>query len=107
MNRELQVVVNRFAGGMDMVEVFVYERFADNVSLYNIDSKGDVVVTSMKKGTQNPKPFFRLPGYIWEDFVLTLTDELPNIKRDVVDAELKATKYHLEDMRDLVKKDKK
>lgn len=39
---------------------------------------------------------------VWEALASTLREVVPNIEESVVESELKATKYHLEDMRSLV-----
>ena len=50
------------------------------------------------------KATLRLPTFLWQKFVDSLTKEIKPTLQAELDAELKATKYHLEDMRKLAMK---
>jgi hypothetical protein len=60
--------------------------------------KGNLVMTEVKEGAVNPEPTFRLPWEVWEAIKEVLIDTKVREKGEV-EAELKATLYHLEDMR--------
>lgn len=52
------------------------------------------------------EPTLKLENDIFQNFIDELSNEIKPTLQAEVDAELKATKYHLEDMRDLVFKKK-
>lgn len=98
-----KIQIHKFPG-YDRVDVYVYSRDGTKTTNYSIRDDGGI------EGEQVPemveykeiKPFMSIPGMMWEEFVLALTEQLPDISKREIDAELKSTKYHLEDMRSLV-----
>ncbi len=75
-----------------------------NGEIFNATANGDghLVMKLYKEGDPMPTPFMILPGPVWEQFVEAITEVQPPMKKEVVDAELKATKKHLQDFRRLV-----
>ena len=94
-----------------------HEGFSDNVVIwlgehrdarfYNatVGQNGYLELAESKEGEQ-PAPLLRVPAMIWQQIVDAIATEVTPTKQEVVDAELLATKYHLEDMRKLVFKTK-
>jgi len=74
-----------------------------NGEVYNANAEkdGHLLMKLFKEGDPMPVPFMILPRMVWEQFVEAMTEIQPPVEKEVVDAELKATRYHLEDMRKL------
>lgn len=72
-----------------------------NVSLAHIVN-GQLEMTEIQEGATDPEPTLRLPVEVWNAFKEVLIDKKFREKSEV-EAELGATKYHLEDMRTLLK----
>lgn len=66
------------------------------------DEQGAIQWNDLIEGMENPRPFFRMEPILFEEFINALNEVAPPIKKEVVDAELKATTRHLDDMRKLV-----
>lgn len=66
-----------------------------------VGKDGFLVMKLYKESEPLPTPLFVIPGMAWKPFVDAVTEALPPIEKEVVDAELKATRFHLEDMRKL------
>lgn len=87
------------------VRVWLAELVHDKTFVANIKD-GVIEMTEIKEGQTPEKPLLVINGQAWEAISEALSDALPPIKKEIVDAELKATKYHLEDMRKLALIDK-
>lgn len=85
----------------DAVEVYLLATNGLETFSHHME-KGQLVATSIKEGEDYIVPLLRVSGFVWGDIVRAITNDLPNVSREEIDAELKATKYHLEDMRKLV-----
>jgi len=102
---EFKIEVNR-KPGYDLWEVYLGRYDGKDLYVYNADKGGNLIATRVDEGKDNVKPLLKVPSMLWRQLVLAISKDLPNIQKDVVDSELKATKYHLEDMRKLVLKNK-
>lgn len=100
INSHFEVVANPRIG-TDAVEVYFVSRNGTAPSIIHFDQEGYTHVDDIKAGVEQ-KPTMIIPRSYYEELVRALSNDLPNINRDVVNAELSATKYHLEDMRRLV-----
>ena len=68
-----------------------------------VGKDGHLELAEVKEGAIDPKPLLKIPRRLWQMIVDDVsTNTKPTIKAEV-DAELKATKYHLEDVRSLLK----
>lgn len=85
----------------DSVKVYLLQSFPTGTVAYSMEG-GVLVGRSLEEGVSEISPLLAINGFMWEQVVRALTSSLPNIQKDTVDAELKATKYHLEDMRKMV-----
>ena len=85
----------------DVVKVYLMQARGNDRYVANIE-KGKMVLTLIKEGEIEHEPFLTLPYFAWQSVLETLGSITPDIKKEVVDAELLATKFHLEDMRKLV-----
>ena len=56
----------------------------------------------LKEGAAPSEPFLRIPQDVWQLIVDAATETTPPTKKERVEAELEATKRHLDDMRHLV-----
>jgi hypothetical protein len=106
INKNLKFIVNR-KPQWDAYEIYLVGSDGVRSYIYNIGKDGKIIEKVMVDGAVDSPPLMMLGGDLWESFVLAVSNNLPNIKKDVVDAELTATKYHLEDMRDIVFKKSK
>lgn len=87
----------------DAVDVYLLHESHGKFEIANLNKDGTVVMKELKEGADDSKPFFTLPYFAWQSVLQAMGDVEPDIKKEVVDSELKATKYHLEDMRKLLK----
>ena len=88
-------------GWSDSTMIWLVRRDARGVYNCTIE-KGFVVETLVKGGEQPSVPFCILPRMQVDAIVTALTEKITPPKQEAIDAELGATKYHLEDMRKLV-----
>jgi len=88
-------------GWSDIIAVYITERVGSVVSLASINKDGVLVFSVVKDGDEE-KPTFMLPSFAWQLLVDAITDTTPPTKKQAVEAELNATRVHLEDMRSLV-----
>jgi hypothetical protein len=97
----------------DKYEVKIVENFGNwSVSIYIIEKGSKPSLASIKDGnlefteiipySADTKPTLILPKYLWDIMKHTIIDDKVREKSEV-EAELGATKYHLEDMRKLLK----
>lgn len=84
----------------DTVKVYLAQRNNGKLSTASIEG-GELVMTELKGGKES-KPMLVLPYMAWETILGVLGGIPSDIKQESVDAELKATKHHLEDMRTIV-----
>ena len=89
----------------DRVKIWLAELIHDKTYVASVNKDGVIEMTEVKEGAAPEKPLLIVNGNAWEAITQALSDALPPVKQEVVDAELKATKYHLEDMRKLALKD--
>ncbi len=91
----------------DMVELWIGKKIDDKFYLAKVGMGGFLETHLVENGTREENPTMRLNSEAWEGFAEAIRGVLPPaIDKKEVDAELKATKYHLEDMRNLVFKKK-
>ena len=102
-NIEWKAVVQR-DGWSDRINLWLGQYSADG-RFYNatIGKGGVLKLTEAKEGTLNPAPLMKIPGIAWQEIVNALYETAPPAKKEAVDAELKATIAHLEDLRMLLK----
>ncbi len=92
--------------GYDLYEIYLFKRHPGGVENATIKD-GEIKFSFVKEDSNKAKPLMTISGLFWADFVRAVAEDLPNISKKEVDAELKATKYHLEDMRKIVFKEDK
>lgn len=91
----------------DSTKIWVTSRGEDGRRFnYTIGKEGFLLATVVKEGEMAPNPLMILPFEFVDQFVDALIEKIPPVKKEVVESELNATKYHLEDMRKLVFKAK-
>jgi hypothetical protein len=102
MTRDSQysVYVER-VGWSDSNKVWLVRRDARGTYNCTIE-KGCIEETLITENGIDQPCFFQLPIWVTQDIIDALVEKLPPTKKEAVDAELKATIRHLEDMRDLV-----
>ena len=103
-----QIVVNPRPGSFE-IEVWLLNIEGGKARIANVDKDGYLKLREIKDGEEASKdniPFMRVPYPVWELIVNAITDTTPPLKKEILDAELTATKYHLGDMRRLVFEDK-
>jgi len=99
------------------IEVYIQQSPIGTVDIYIVDQRNgkthvaepvQLVFKKLPEGAIDPGPTLRLPRYMGESFLRALAGELDknNVKTDSdakLQGTLEATKYHLEDMRQLMK----
>lgn len=91
--------------GTGSVKVWLYRRIAeDRIEIAHFTKDGFVEVTEVNYAAAEAEipPTMILPFMSYDALVGALQQMKPVRAKEVVDAELAATKYHLEDMRKLV-----
>lgn len=91
-------VVDKF--GLWSVDIYLVEK-GHSISLAHFKD-GQIEMEEIKDGMIDPKPTMTLPMELWAAIKATMIDDKIRDKSEV-EAELNATKYHLEDMRKLLK----
>jgi hypothetical protein len=92
-------------GWSDSIAVYIVQRDGSKALLAGVEKDGNLVFSEVD-GKGEDKPTLMLPSFAWQLLVDAITDTTPPTKKQAVDAELVATKYHLEDMRKLIFKTK-
>ena len=103
-NGEWRVFVQPNPAGWS-VRVYIIQRQGTDSFLAEMHS-GHFVMVKIKEGERNPTPTMEVRQDVWQLIVDALANTTTPTKQGAVDTELKATKYHLEDMRSLVLKKK-
>jgi hypothetical protein len=88
-------------GWSDTVGVYLLCRQNGKGLLASVEKDGVLKFSEVKEGDPE-KATLVLPAMLWGLLVDAITDTTPPLRKQVVDAELSATKYHLEDMRKIV-----
>lgn len=84
------------------VEIYILVKQGYRLMLATYE-KGEIVLTEKKEGAYVAKPFIKIPKDIYYALAMVFKDVLPPIEKHAIDGELKATKFHLEDLRKLLK----
>ena len=93
-------VIEKEAFGSFSVQVYLVYRDS-KINLAHIEGSR-IVLSEVKESGEEQEPTFEMPLDAWRALKSAMVDKkVKDIKE--VDAELKATKYHLEDLRDLLK----
>lgn len=86
----------------DVYEMFIGKRENGKLFRSTINKDGYLEMIEIKEGEMVYPPTITIPGRAWDGLAAALRGITPQIDKKEVDAELKATKYHLEDLRKLV-----
>lgn len=86
----------------DRVKIYLAQQHNGRLYLGSIDKDGFIEMKEHPEGSAKDRPLMVLGRYAWQAMADCFSQVVPETKIEVVDAELKATKYHLEDMRALV-----
>jgi len=89
-------------GWSDETRVWVGQYSGSNFANATVGEDGRLVLTVLKEGESPASPLMVLPTPVWQLIVDAIAEKTPPAKKEALDAELAATKYHLEDMRQLV-----
>ncbi len=102
MKTDIKVVVNQ--GWGDFKTVYLVKRELSKTYNGTPDKYGNIKWKEIKEGlaTEIP-PLFKVNGWLWQDIVDAMTKETPPREKQRIDGELVSTKYHLEDLRKLLK----
>lgn len=86
----------------DVVEVWLAKQEMDRIDVCHFNNKGKMIMSKFVEGKE-PEPTMCVNGRIWEGIRQAINGVAETPDKKAVDAELIATKYHLEDMRKLMK----
>jgi hypothetical protein len=94
----------KFTPWSDVVEVWIANkrREVGKIDIYHFDDKGQMIASDFKEGASGPAPTMIINRRIWEGIQRAFQGIKETPEKQSVDAELKATKNHLEDMRKIV-----
>lgn len=84
------------------VEVWFVQRQGSDAYLASID-KGQITLTLIKEGDATQKPTLIVPQEVWQLLSNAISETTPSVKKERIEGELESTKYHLEDLRKLLK----
>ena len=87
----------------DLVEVWIANQDSRGISVCHFNKTGTMVMTLLKEGEPETEPTMKINGWIWDGIRQAINGVEPMPSKQAVDAELTATKYHLEDVRKLLK----
>jgi hypothetical protein len=87
----------------DLVEVWIANQDSRGNSVCHFNKQGQMVMTLLKEGSTDPEPTMKINGWIWDGIRQAINGVEVMPDKQAVDSELKATKYHLEDIRKLLK----
>lgn len=98
------VVVLQRTPWADRVELWIAKRSTNGrFEVASVGKDGFLVMQELKEGADQGTPTLCIPSRAWDGLADALRGVVPQTDKKEVDAELKATKYHLEDMRKLAK----
>lgn len=86
----------------DAVEINIGQIRDGKIKVCRFEKNGSVTLEDISEGEVVP-PTMRLPYEVWCGLSEALVGVLPEVDKKEIGAELRATKYHLEDMRRLSK----
>lgn len=102
IEKEVWKVVIEREPWTDMKKVWLLRVSGNTVANCTIIKGGNLKLEEQEEGSLMPDPLLHISSFVLDEIVSALVKEVPPIKKEVVDAELKATKYHLEDLRNLI-----
>jgi hypothetical protein len=96
------VVVLQPVPWSDAVELWIGRQENGRFYRASVAEGGLLNMTEVEKGSEQTSPTLVVSATVWDGLAEALRGVVPQVDKREVDAELKATKYHLEDMRNLV-----
>ena len=100
-NKQWRVVIERMPQAF-LIKIWLVQLNGSRVYNATVSKDGQLTLTEGKEDDINIPPLMIIPSLAWDTIHKALNDIEPPIKQEIVDAQLQATKYHLEDMRKLV-----
>jgi hypothetical protein len=100
------IVISRPVPWADEQELWIGKLTNGKIYQGKVGEHGNLVLEEISEGTETT-PALRINRMAWMGLVQALKGVMPDLDKKEVDAELKATKYHLEDMRKLAFKKQK
>lgn len=88
--------------GRGWVKVWLYREMGNFIEVAHFSNKGELTTEEVNPGAVEVSPTMILPAMGWDRMIESFKNQETTYHEKEVDAELKATKIHLEDMRDLV-----
>lgn len=95
------IVCLQHAGHSDSYELWIGRRVNGKFYSASVEKDGNLLLVEGEPDAFT-FPTLKIPGNVWGGFVRALKGIIPKTEEKEIDAELKATKFHLEDMRKLV-----
>lgn len=98
-------IADDFSRFMPLAVYLVRENAKGVYATLSVGEGGELIETPYgfdEAGNSLQKPFMRCNKAILQALVDAVSEQVHPVKKEVADAELKATKFHLEDMRKLV-----
>lgn len=94
---------NEFSRGW--VKVWLYQEIGNVIWVAHFSGKGELSIEEVNPNKGEVAPTMILPAMGWDRMIESFKNQETTYHEKEVDAELKATKYHLEDMRKLIFED--
>lgn len=88
--------------GRGWVKVWLYRETGSVIEVAHFGNSGEITTEEIEPGKADVAPTMILPAMGWDSLIESFKNEQVTYHEKEIDAELKATKYHLEDMRNLV-----
>lgn len=86
----------------DFVEVWIARQDHNGIGVCHFEKNGRMEISKLKEGLE-PEATMKINSFIWDGIRQAINGVEETPQKQALDAELKATKYHLEDMREIVK----
>lgn len=88
--------------GRGWVKIWLHRELDTSYEVAHFNNKGELTTEVVKTENADVQPTMILPAMGWDRMIEVFKNQEVTYHEKEVDAELKATKYHLEDMRKLV-----
>jgi hypothetical protein len=103
MKQEIKAIVNQDYG--DFKTIYLVKNELGKIYNGTPDKYGNIKWKEVIEGSDHNQipPLFKVNGWLWQDIVDAMVKQTPPRQQERIEGELDSTKYHLEDLRKLLK----